>query len=97
MASKRYSKEFKDGACRLVMEQQYPISRAAKELGVGDMTLRKWLDRRGWRLGDPAAAQSADPKVLQVRIRELEQQLRRAEMEKEILKKATAFFASQNR
>lgn len=97
MARKRYSKEFKDGACRLVMEQQYPIARAAAELGVAEMTLRQWLGRRGWRPGDPAAAQSDDPKVLQVRIRELEQQLRRSEMEKEILKKATAFFASQNR
>jgi transposase-like protein len=34
--------------------------------------------------------------VLQVRVRELEKQLKRSEMEKEILKKATAYFATLN-
>ena len=38
--------------------------------------------------------QSDDPKVLKAQIRELEAKLRRAEMEREILKKATAYFAS---
>jgi transposase-like protein len=37
--------------------------------------------------------ESDDPKVLQARIRELEARLGRAEMEREILKKATAYFA----
>jgi transposase-like protein len=40
--------------------------------------------------------ESDDPKVLNARIRELEAKLRRAEMERDILKKATAYFASQS-
>ena len=39
---------------------------------------------------------SDDPKLLKNRIRELEKRLKRAELEKEILKKATAYFATQN-
>ena len=41
------------------------------------------------------AVQSDDPKVLQAQIRELSRRLREAEIDKEILKKATAYFASQ--
>ena len=41
----------------------------------------------------PEVLESDDPKVLKARIRDLEAKLRRAEMEREILKKATAYFA----
>jgi transposase-like protein len=47
-------------------------------------------------LVEPDYLASNDPKLLKDRIRELETRLKRAETEKEILKKATAFFASQN-
>jgi transposase-like protein len=57
------------------------------------MTLRGWLAKRHWK-GVRAMPDSDDPKVLKARIRELEARLRRAEMEREILKKATAYFAS---
>ena len=40
--------------------------------------------------------ESDDPQLLKTRIRDLEQRLRRAEMEREILKKATAYFAGQS-
>ena len=39
--------------------------------------------------------QSDDPAVLKAKLRDLEKQLERTEMERDILKKATAFFASQ--
>jgi transposase-like protein len=61
------------------------------------MTLRSWLAARGWRGPQQAAAPEAsdDPKVLKAHIRDLARKLQQAEMEKEILKKATAFFANQ--
>jgi transposase len=71
---------------------------AARKLGVAEMTLRSWLAARGWR--GPQQRQSPDasddPKVLKAHIRDLAKKLAQAEMEREILKKATAFFASQN-
>jgi transposase-like protein len=61
-----HSVEFKDSACELVMKQAYKPSRAAKELGIPEMTLRSWLKARGWRGPIQAASpdQSDDPQVL---------------------------------
>ena len=99
MARKYFTKAFKDEACKLVTEQNYEIAVAGKQLDVGEQTLRYWLVQRGWKGHKQiglAAEESDDPKILKSRIRDLEQRLRRAEMEREILKKATAYFASQN-
>jgi transposase len=99
-----YSKQFKEQAIALVSSKGYDPSRAARELGMPDSTLRVWLEKAGWRQPVkqdrhpqmPAAPLSDDPDVLKVRVKELEAQVRRLQMEKDILKKATAYFASQN-
>ena len=100
MARKHHSIEFQDEACKLVTQQGYTQKKAAKELGITDVTLRAWLAKRGLlqpvQVIEPDYAASNDPKLLKSRIQELEKRLRRAETEKEILKKATAYFASQN-
>jgi transposase len=100
MARKRYTTAFKDEACKLVSHQGYELATAAKQLGVAEQTLRYWLVQRGWE-GPKAVGleqeESDDPKYLKARVRDLEQRLRCAEMEREILKKATAYFASQSR
>jgi transposase len=99
MARKYFTKAFKDEACNLVLEQQYEIAVAGKQLGIGEQTLRYWLVKRGWKgpkVVGLESEESDDPKILRSRIRDLEQRVRRAEMEREILKKATAYFASQD-
>ena len=100
MAQKRYSKQFQDEACKLVTEQGYTQQKAADELGITTVSLQSWLKKRGLcrpvELVEPDYLASEDPKLLKARIGELEKRLARAEMEKEILKKATAFFASLN-
>ena len=97
MAQRRYSREFKDGACKLVSEQGYTHEKAAEELGVPVLTLKWWLKRRGLveRAVEHAPPESDDPNVLKVQVRELQARVRRLEAEKEILKKATAFFARE--
>jgi transposase len=97
MAGKRYGKEFQDEACKLVSQQGYTQRKAAQELGISVDRLKYWLRRRGL-IQSPEPAdwpETDDPKLLKAQIRELQKQLRRSETEKEILKKATAFFASQ--
>jgi transposase len=94
----RHNKLFREQACKLVTEQGYSALRAARELGIARNTLWNWLtesgsyplrrQRRDQALGD-------DPKVLRVRIKELEKRVEQLEMEKQILKKATAFFARE--
>lgn len=98
MAKKVYTTVFKDEACRLVTDDGQPPSVAARKLGVAEMTLRSWLSARGWRGPQQRQAPDAsdDPKVLKAHVRDLAKKLAQAEMEKEILKKATAFFANQN-
>jgi transposase len=92
---RRYARELKDQACGLVMSEGYEPSKAAEQLGIPEMSLRGWLAKRNWK-GIRAMPESDDPKVLKARIRELEAELRRARMEREILKKATAYFSSQS-
>jgi len=97
MARKSYTEQFKDEACRLVTDKGYTRARAAAELGLPPYTLRDWLRERRQRqatVTDPA--EGTDPEALRLQVRELQRQVKRLEAEKEILKKATAFFASQN-
>ena len=100
MARKHHSIEFQDEACKLVAEQGYTQQKAATELGITRMTLMTWLKKRGLvkpvEVVEPDYTASDDPRLLKARIRELEKRLRRGETEKDILKKATAYFASQS-
>jgi transposase len=99
---KVYSESYKDAACKLVTEQGYRPKRAAESLGIHANTLLYWLRLRGVAAqprkqeGTPprgGAAAPLDKAVLEAQVKELQDKVRRLEMEKEILKKATAFFA----
>ena len=100
MRKKHHSVAYQDQACKLVTEAGMTQVDAAKQLGIHPVTLRKWLTKRG--LVKPIErveldyVKSNDPAELKTRIAELEKQLRRSETEKEILKKAMAYFAAQS-
>lgn len=103
MARERHTREFQQQACRLVTGEGYTQAEAARSLGIHPNTLRNWLHPRGpadqphEKPGEPPArgdAAADDPKALQIQVRELQAKVRRLEMEKDILKKATAYFAS---
>lgn len=91
---RRYSDQFKRDALRLVNQERYTFRAAAEAVGVSEKSLREWhkkLSPPPEPCGDGASVQA-----LQQENRRLREQLRRAETEREILKKATAYFASQN-
>jgi transposase len=94
MSKRSYNRQFRDEACKLVREKGYAAAQAARELGIPTQTLHNWLKQRK---AASVPTLSGDPAVLQVHIRELEGQVHRLEMERDILKKATAYFASQGR
>jgi transposase len=96
-SNKHYTREFKEQAMDLVRVQGTDPAKASRDLDIPPSTLRKWLDQAGWvRRVEPSSPLPEDPHALKLRVAELERQVRRLETEKEILKKATAFFASQS-
>lgn len=90
-----FSPEFKLEAAQLVVDQSYTIKAASEAVGVGKSTMEYWVRKlRTERQGETPKASAITPE--QRRIQELEKQLRRVELEKEILKKATALLMSDS-
>jgi transposase len=93
-----HSKQFRDEACKLVTEHGYNVAEAARQLGISRQNLWNWLTQHGQNsLANQKLAQEVgdDPQRLKARVRELEERVQRLELEKEILKKATAYFARE--
>ena len=93
-----YTPEFKQEAVALSKQTGYGLKTAAQELGIPWKTLKNWRYPSGPapRPAVPPPANPEDPTMLKAQIRELQRQLARSEMEKEILKKATAYFAKES-
>ncbi len=88
MGRRKYSREFKQSAIKLVREREYTVVEAAKSLGVDPASLRGWL--KSFPVDtSPAATENG----LRAEVRQLREENKRLLMEREILKKATAFFA----
>jgi len=87
---KTYSKKFKDEAVNLVNEQGYSVAEAAKSLGISTSLLYRWKQQ----IEDQQQGKSLteDERIELKRLRKENKLLR---MEKEILKKASAFFAKE--
>ncbi len=91
---KRYSKEFKLDAVSLVLDQGYSRAEAARSLGLNSNMLGRWVSEQ---LTDGGQAFRGNGKLTpeQEEIRKLRSQVKNLKMEKEILKKATVFFAKE--
>jgi transposase len=84
-----YNPDFKTEAVALVVKQGYSVEKAATNLGISESALRKWLHK--------AQALGLDPKAsepLEKELRELKRELERTRQERDILKKAMAYFAN---
>ena len=87
---KQYPKEFKEEAVALVREQGYSVADAAKSLGIATNMLYKWKEKI--EAAEAGESLGEDEKAELKRLRKENKELR---MEKEILKKASAFFAKE--
>lgn len=92
MARKQFTAEFRRSAIGLVVDQNYSPLEAARSLGVSSGTLLYWLKQHRKRNGSVNAAEEKD---LRKRVAELEKENQRLKLEREILKKAAAFFARE--
>ena len=93
-SSKKYSKEFKLDAISLVIEQGYSQAEAARSLGIDAKLISRWISEHS---KDESQAFRGNGKLTeeQLEIRRLREEVKRLTMEKDILKKATAFFAKE--
>jgi transposase len=91
---RRFPESFKREAVRLVTHEQYSFQAAAQAVGVSDNSLRKW--HKKYAPQPQACGQDATVEQLQAENIRLRKLLTRAVMERDILKKATAYFANQD-
>ena len=92
MSNKRYPEEFKVEAVKQVTERGHSAPDVAKRLGVSQPTLYEWIKRDSL-----PEAQRVEQLGQAAEIRRLKAELKRVTEERDILKKATAYFAKESR
>jgi transposase len=89
-----FSDEFKRDSVRLITDEKYTFKAAAEALGVGEQSLRQWHAKLAPK--PEPCGENATVDELRDEVKRLRRELRRAELEREILKKATAYFAKES-
>ncbi len=91
---RRFTHEFKIEAVKLVTEKGYSVAEAARSLDIGQTLLRSWkiaFDKEG----EKAFPGHGHPPAIEEELRQLRADNKRLLMERDILKKAMAFFARE--
>ena len=98
MSNARYSAEFKKEAVKLALESELKNKEIAANLGVKYKTLMNWISVSMQK--PDASPKAVDYKSsyqeMSTKYAKLQKELKQAKMERDILKKAAAYFASQN-
>ena len=90
---RRFTDEFKAGAVRLVLEEGKRVAEVARDLGLTASALRIWVERaRADRSGGKTGLTTEE----RAEFAAMRKELRVVRMERDILKKAVAFFAKEN-
>jgi len=96
MARRRFTREFKLEAVRLIRDQGLKVAEAAMDLGLHENVLRKWV--REYE-ADPAHAfpGQGQQKPELAEVAALKREIRKLKAERDILKKAAAYFAKESK
>ncbi len=90
---RKYTKEFKEEAVKLVSEQGYSYAEAGRNLGVNPNLLSRWKrEIEGEEVAPPGSSAA-----LQAELKRLRKENKQLKLEREILKKAAAFFAKEQK
>ena len=90
---KRYTEDFKRSSAKLAIESDQPISVTANNLGIAGPTLHGWMKQYSSKAAMKNQAVLGDIDVL-AELKRLKKENVRLTMERDILKKATAYFAN---
>lgn len=90
---RNHTKEYKEAAVKLIREQGYGISEAARNLGVNPNLLGRW--KREFEIGEGGHSKAGCGVHNQDELNRLRKENKRLRLEREILKKAAAFFAKE--
>ena len=94
MARRKFTGEFRREAVRLAREGGVTKTQVARELGISLSLLRRWIDQfesGAWETTPGAALKSAQTQEFE----KMRRELNRVKMERDILKKALAYFAKE--
>lgn len=90
--SQRFTEEFKIQAVKQVTDQGYSVASVSERLGVTSSSLYNWIKAYG-----PDSEEHRQSQEQSERIKQLEKELKRVTMERDILKEATVFFAGESK
>ena len=91
---RKFTDEFKDEAVKLVLDQGYQISEAARNLGIHANLLGRW--KREYEDGGNGSSDTGSAVAMRAELNRLRKENKRLKMEREILKKAATFFAKES-
>lgn len=83
--------EFKESAVKLAIDSDQPIAQTARDLGINENTLHTWINKYSKR---SVSAERTDEHIYDENKR-LKKELARVTQERDLLKKATAYFAKE--
>ena len=91
MVSKRFTEEFKLEAIKQITERHYSVTEVSARLGVSTHSLYAWIKK--YDHPEPVRIATQDQQVI---IKQLQSELKRVTEERDILKKAAAYFAKES-
>ena len=91
---RRYSPEYKQEAVRLVQQSDIPVTEIARNLGINDNMLRKWV-KQAIESGTRAFPGHGNPR--DEKIAQLERELREVKKERDFLRETAVYFARESK
>ena len=95
MGRRQFSREFKLEAIRLVREREVSVAQASRDLDIGENVLRRWIKEARADPGQAFPGQG-QLKPEQLEIDRLRREVAKLKAERDILKKAAAYFARES-
>lgn len=90
----QYTAEFRESAVKLATEADQPVAQTARDLGVNENTLHTWINK--YHRPKSSVSNGEDKEHLYDELKRLRKENRKLKEERDILKKATAYFARES-